>query len=1048
MYPLYERMASDPPHKPPQTGGQPEAKPSGSPTAKAGVPPVASAPPGARLNPAASAAVRALASALRLPAPEDFPGPSEGGASPPPGTNAGKPATVPSPVPATARKPPTSGGDPSPYAGGALASPGRPPQAGSAQRGVATPRAPASPVSRAGVASRGPVSTPPAPAKVGGAVATPPVPDDSLGKSPAPRSRRRLVLLLVMGGLLVAGGAFLLTYRSSETRWQGVLAALPGSRAHKAKSTPPRVEAHFDRNAVADSLMVGDRLIALNHSGVLVAFNRSTFAPLGERVARHRFVCIAPGDSTHFSAGLSNGAIVKIKAEDLTVSQVGKVPGRPEWIGQRRAGGGLLVVYSNPRRAALGSLDHRGYAHKLKDLGAGKEYALDAPGNIYLDSKDRLWVVSGRDRSPVRLQVLDLQTGTPREIAGKNAWTGLRGIVELPDGQVWAFGGTSQAGGPSSFVARVEANGKSTPLWTASAERLAGAPGTPILQVVVGPGRQGAVAISAAEVVEVDPSARQWKPLGSTGLQMQVASTRASGRAHLDGDRVIMGLATGGFLEIAPGQARRHVLEGQNTLLLPTEIRPMAGGLAFYGYGGPLLYANGAWRAAPETVAPPRDLMGAGRGEAGERVWASLVSLPVNPTTNVVVAKAGVRRWSNQHMHGIKDTFVTGKWIAGNFKVMSQEDLALEPDDTFVTPDGQLWNVDDQGLWNFSVGKWRMVMSRPGSHHGGGGTWGEEGAGLRSVNSAVGESLRFVDEVGPPWVGLPHGSFTWAMARLDLNEAGGIPLIDEIPVSIDGKRVQIRDAISWSKGRLLLATNQGLCLFDLRWGNCQVLAPQGLDDEVVVILRDRAKRVWLGGRGLWQLEDEKRARPVHPFIPALAHADVVAMAEAPEGGLAVGLAGRGVVILDVPRKGEAPAKPKLESWDEPGSFEGRYADQAIMIRTCKQVTDPTALLEQAQALDGLKAQLADAVLGGDARVHLGDEAALDRRPDLGVYGPEIDKLEGSVVATLKKSPLWNDLGVSKRYGPRGSRSVEVKTCPSVDGNPEATRPARPVGTTR
>jgi len=49
---------------------------------------------------------------------------------------------------------------------------------------------------------------------------------------------------------------------------------------------------------------------------------------------------------------------------------------------------------------------------------------------------------------------------------------------------------------------------------------------------------------------------------------------------------------------------------------------------------------------------------------------------------------------------------------------MSQEDIALEPDDTFATPDKQLWNVDNQGLWNFSAGKWRMVMSLPSSSHG------------------------------------------------------------------------------------------------------------------------------------------------------------------------------------------------------------------------------------------------------------------------------------------------------------------------------------------
>ena len=79
-------------------------------------------------------------------------------------------------------------------------------------------------------------------------------------------------------------------------------------------------------------------------------------------------------------------------------------------------------------------------------------------------------------------------------------------------------------------------------------------------------------------------------------------------------------------------------------------------------------------------------------------------------------------------------------------------------------------------------------------------------------------------------------------------------------------------------------------------------------------------------------------------------------------------------------------------------------------------------------------QLADAVLAANPRVHLGDEPALDRRSDLGVYAVEADKLAASVLASLRKSPLWPELGVVKRYGPPGSRTVELKSCPkSGDG---------------
>jgi hypothetical protein len=69
-------------------------------------------------------------------------------------------------------------------------------------------------------------------------------------------------------------------------------------------------------------------------------------------------------------------------------------------------------------------------------------------------------------------------------------------------------------------------------------------------------------------------------------------------------------------------------------------------------------------------------------------------------------------------------------------------------------------------------------------------------------------------------------------------------------------------------------------------------------------------------------------------------------------------------------------------------------------------------------------------------VHFGDEPTLDRRSDIGIYAIEADKLETAVLACLRKSALWPELGVVKRYGPPGSRTVELKSCPNPgDGQP-------------
>ena len=272
-----------------------------------------------------------------------------------------------------------------------------------------------------------------------------------------------------------------------------------------------------------------------------------------------------------------------------------------------------------------------------------------------------------------------------KDIPAKDGWDGLQGTSELADGQIWAFGGTTRPEGPASFIVRVDAGGKAVTLWSASADRAkipSGAPDSPIAQILAAPGGAGAIVVSAQDVVQVDNKVKQWKPMGSVGFKVQRGARgdlRAVGRAHCDGDRVILTLARGGFLDITADSTHRHLLDGQNSVSLPTEIVRMGDGLAFYGYGGPLLYSRGTWRAVPETVVPPRDLMGPARNEGEERVWAALVSIPVDDKTNIIVAKAGPPRYYNGHIHGLKDTFVTGQWKAAASRLQARKTSRWSP---------------------------------------------------------------------------------------------------------------------------------------------------------------------------------------------------------------------------------------------------------------------------------------------------------------------------------------------------------------------------------
>jgi len=155
-------------------------------------------------------------------------------------------------------------------------------------------------------------------------------------------------------------------------------------RTRKSGSTTLGIEYHTDGNALRDSLLVGDRILALGSAGNLLVFDHASFSLLGERHARRSFVCIGPGDEAGVYAGLSNGAIVGVNPADLSLTEVGEVAGRPEWIGRRKAG--VLVAISNPSRASYGASAGRGFAHKLRDLGTGREYPLDAPTTFFLDS--------------------------------------------------------------------------------------------------------------------------------------------------------------------------------------------------------------------------------------------------------------------------------------------------------------------------------------------------------------------------------------------------------------------------------------------------------------------------------------------------------------------------------------------------------------------------------------------------------------------------------------------------------------------------------------
>ena len=108
--------------------------------------------------------------------------------------------------------------------------------------------------------------------------------------------------------------------------------------------------------------------------------------------------------------------------------------------------------------------------------------------------------------------------------------------------------------------------------------------------------------------------------------------------------------------------------------------------------------------------------------------------------------------------------------------------------------------------------------------------------------------------------------------------------------------MKVSDAREWSAGRILLVTDGGLRIYEDSSGTFfpgPVGAPAA---KLTQACRDSRGRLWVGGKGLWVLEDG-RFRSLNDSLPMMGLATVAALEADPEhpGGVIVSLGSRGVV---------------------------------------------------------------------------------------------------------------------------------------------------------
>ena len=168
-------------------------------------------------------------------------------------------------------------------------------------------------------------------------------------------------------------------------------------------------------------------------------------------------------------AGLADGRLCRIEPVTLDLADVARLPAAPRWVGWAGAAGGRpagLVVATQSSRP----VERDGWRGEMPftmvhDLATDRTFTLEEEATTFLlDRAGRLWLGADRGEWGGWVTRINLAEGTAEQIPpppardpeGKAWWRGIYGFVELGDGQVWAFGGTSHVGFNDGEITRID----------------------------------------------------------------------------------------------------------------------------------------------------------------------------------------------------------------------------------------------------------------------------------------------------------------------------------------------------------------------------------------------------------------------------------------------------------------------------------------------------------------------------------------------------------------------------------------------------------------
>lgn len=642
-------------------------------------------------------------------------------------------------------------------------------------------------------------------------------------------------------------------------------------------------ETHYDRNALNTAYISESGIIAITRSGTLLRYDSQTLQATGELITPGYAVCLGKDGAGGPLVGFEDGTIWKVDVQTMKLSEIGKVGGIPLWIGSVASSDNVKDKFLSVIELPGGQKKRGSKKFAIYILGEGRAIEFMGPWSRYsltsfmADSKGRLWLGEDRGEWGGVCYLFDLKCRALYET--DSIPSGIYGFAELADGRVICYGGTMHFFLFSRFISDLNFDGKTLNAALLLHNRINLLKNkekdpelySPITKILQEDDASELIVFSYGNIFRVTSDFKKWELVGHVKFRYRPWKSYAAGTnpairqvflkgRGLDDGLVCITTRDGIVLWLHGKLKTQTCITNQVGLSGVYRIRRSDIGLLMQGSSDELPWSlsDGIWKQA-DIVPPFKPSLFGGNWQSYEllvRRDGSLLSMWSSGRTSALV-----------------------EWRKGKTMLVHKDiNSRLWINSVFTTPDGGVWAADDRVLRRFDGARWLKMHDLKNT------IWG----------------LETVNDSGPPWLLLGNYGIKREFVRLSYGRGFKDAKLENIQlVDDDDKSILVHDAIPWDNNQTLLVTSAGLRLISNDSNNLQDPQLKKPDGSITQICRDGNGRLWLGGNGLWLLENGKVIDVT--AVPMIGKNTVYCMERDPDDPwrIAVGLGEQGVTFVRV-----------------------------------------------------------------------------------------------------------------------------------------------------